>query len=901
MGAPAAAVQARAGPAQQSASPAQAQATTPEIEPERRRSRTQWLSFLGGQGIRPALAVGGADTPDERAADRLAEAVLQVQRSNGLAGASCPECATKLAAGRPEDETCPTCSVRPAPTVRRMPLARAGGASRAGAAAPPSVHRTLARRGTPLSPSTRAYFEPRFGAVLDHVRVHTDAVAAQSAAEVGAKAYAVGSDLVFAEGRYAPGTARGKRLLAHELAHVVLEGDAGLLRRDPDEEVPLTRAQEIAQSRTSPGMISGQARPMTISLWNFGIDHATLKLEHRAVLQELGHLIHAHGTRTLSFRAIGFTDETGPEEHNLDLSRRRAQAVSAVLTPLAGRVRIMAVGEANPAADNATVDGRSRNRRVDLRLSLPPPPIPNPTPEPDPDPDPDPEPDPDPMPDHDPDPDPDPDPPDEPERPPPDDPSFCQEHPILCGLPILPGLPLLSPLICIIAPELCLGAVCLALPELCTIPVIPDPPGGPPKPPDRPERPRPEEAGGPRVRFVPDVAAGNSPSGMPDRIGLRDPVRVTAVVENPPPVTQPITISVSAPHNAAGDATIDGATTASITGTTMLSILGSRMTEAGIGPQLQLGAVWQSDLVGWSNHFAVSTIAENWSVALHSTDVTQYGCAFYAEMAWESDSGRHSHLDECHYVEAVAVDVERGGLQGMGVGGVNDPAEPNPAIIGSVLDHHGTPYRWIRRPGYARVKQLFRIYDARAGSGWVASPASGFIIERIVERDTRNPRCWQLTVKKSGAAVTAYGLSASAGDGAVEHTFHGINCASPPRPPDPPPEPEPEPEPEPIPEPEPEPEPETEPECDRAELSRRVDACIEEARQGAIACTLEAVIPPLGGWGGVGSGIRYYQCLDDVRERLLECDQEAKRDTNCPDQRLAQTDDDEGGEGPARA
>ena len=63
--------------------------------------------------------------------------------------------------------------------------------------------------------------EPRFGHDFGSVRVHHDARAAQSADAVNARAYAVGSDIVFGHGAYAPETAQGRSLLAHELTHVV--------------------------------------------------------------------------------------------------------------------------------------------------------------------------------------------------------------------------------------------------------------------------------------------------------------------------------------------------------------------------------------------------------------------------------------------------------------------------------------------------------------------------------------------------------------------------------------------------------------------------------------------------------------------------------------------------------
>ena len=94
---------------------------------------------------------------------------------------------------------------------------------------PPIVHEALRSPGQPLDPATRAFFEPRFGYDFSHVRVHTDNIAANSARAVNALAYTVGTDVAFATKRYAPATLEGKRLLAHELAHVVQQrGSASL-------------------------------------------------------------------------------------------------------------------------------------------------------------------------------------------------------------------------------------------------------------------------------------------------------------------------------------------------------------------------------------------------------------------------------------------------------------------------------------------------------------------------------------------------------------------------------------------------------------------------------------------------------------------------------------------------
>ncbi|MCD4807234.1 MAG: DUF4157 domain-containing protein [Methanococcoides sp.] len=75
--------------------------------------------------------------------------------------------------------------------------------------------------GQPLSENDRTFFEPRFGRDFSQVRVHSDAQAAESARAVNARAYTVGRDVSFESGQYTPGTSEGKRLIAHELTHVV--------------------------------------------------------------------------------------------------------------------------------------------------------------------------------------------------------------------------------------------------------------------------------------------------------------------------------------------------------------------------------------------------------------------------------------------------------------------------------------------------------------------------------------------------------------------------------------------------------------------------------------------------------------------------------------------------------
>jgi len=80
---------------------------------------------------------------------------------------------------------------------------------------------TIKGGGRPLAESERAYFEPRFGVDFNRVRVHTDTRAADSARELNARAFTLGKDVVFGAGEYAPGASEERRLMAHELTHVV--------------------------------------------------------------------------------------------------------------------------------------------------------------------------------------------------------------------------------------------------------------------------------------------------------------------------------------------------------------------------------------------------------------------------------------------------------------------------------------------------------------------------------------------------------------------------------------------------------------------------------------------------------------------------------------------------------
>jgi len=99
----------------------------------------------------------------------------------------------------------------------------------------------------PLDAAVRLEMQPRFGRDLSSVRVHTDERAAESAQAVDAAAYTVGNDVVFGRGRYAPQSAAGRQLIAHELTHVAQQD----VRSVPDQVELGPASDELEREATA--------------------------------------------------------------------------------------------------------------------------------------------------------------------------------------------------------------------------------------------------------------------------------------------------------------------------------------------------------------------------------------------------------------------------------------------------------------------------------------------------------------------------------------------------------------------------------------------------------------------------------------------------------------------------
>jgi len=172
------------------------------------------------------------------------------------AGASCEECKSKAAE-----------------------LQRESTGSPATGFAPPIVHEALGSSGQPLDSATRSFMEPRFGHDLSGVRVHTGAAAAESARAVNASAYTVRQDIVFDDGQYAPHTHTGRRLLAHELTHV--------MQQSASHRIGPSVQREVREASFPGGGKVDDVRAGEHLLWNFEIGQHTLLARHKAQIPRI--------------------------------------------------------------------------------------------------------------------------------------------------------------------------------------------------------------------------------------------------------------------------------------------------------------------------------------------------------------------------------------------------------------------------------------------------------------------------------------------------------------------------------------------------------------------------------------------------------------------------------------
>jgi hypothetical protein len=273
--------------------------------------------------LQAKLLVGSVDDPLEREADQVAERVMQAPpgRMPDISPVT-PHVERKCQECGQEDE------------VRRK--ASPGGAV-GRQTAPAALEHALASPGRPLDQPARDFVGPRLGRSLGQVRVHEGPLATAAALAVGARAFTVGRDIVFGAGEYAPSTASGRKLLAHELAHVVQQtganrlpvGAAGIdvttsprmVRRlattDCDSKAGLvTNAVSQAQSNIAAVLPQLAARPLSADTQN------ALLIYFRASSDETAATVSANLTKiSAKLGAVTYECENDCPENELGYTR----------------------------------------------------------------------------------------------------------------------------------------------------------------------------------------------------------------------------------------------------------------------------------------------------------------------------------------------------------------------------------------------------------------------------------------------------------------------------------------------------------------------------------------------------------------------------------------------------
>jgi hypothetical protein len=181
------------------------------------------VSLPNGSAMQTKLAINKPGDEYEQEADSIAEQVMRMPEGKLQRTCACSGVCSKCKADQLSEEH------------RRLQTKRLRASNTEQIVAPPIIHEALQSPGQALDSPTRAFMEPRFGHDLSRVRVHTGGAAARAASSVNAHAFTVGRNIAFANGQYAPDTMAGRRILAHELTHVLQQSSANsdIIQRDP--------------------------------------------------------------------------------------------------------------------------------------------------------------------------------------------------------------------------------------------------------------------------------------------------------------------------------------------------------------------------------------------------------------------------------------------------------------------------------------------------------------------------------------------------------------------------------------------------------------------------------------------------------------------------------------------
>ena len=225
--------------------------------------KTKHQPFFAPVHVQPKLTVGAADDPYEHEADEVADHIVRnlsmynnsAKHGSGKPAFFGPDYSSTLNQS-PQSKSAAQKQVNR--QVKRQDeekkiQRKSNGISNPGTEAPSAIHEVISSGGQPLPYQTRSLFEPLFGYDFTNVKIHTDQQAAATADSIQANAYTTGNNVVFNSDKYDPGSESGIRLLAHELTHVVQQGQkipVNFIQRDLAVEPanPEAIARELSET-----------------------------------------------------------------------------------------------------------------------------------------------------------------------------------------------------------------------------------------------------------------------------------------------------------------------------------------------------------------------------------------------------------------------------------------------------------------------------------------------------------------------------------------------------------------------------------------------------------------------------------------------------------------------------
>lgn len=347
--------------------------------------------------IQPKLTVNEPGDKYEKEAERVADAVMRMADSgskvdtqkevpSGHIQRMCPRCQRRYQQGKPLN--CEECEAE----LQRRRDGRDGdakiseGVEQAAAVA--------SEFGKPLSEGLRSLFENRLDRDFSGVRIHTGERADRAARAINARAFTYGTDIVFRKGEYSPSTYSGKRLLAHELTHVVQQNGGRVSTQKYDDASGTVQLQESDRHRSesaseapnrgdSPLAYQRESR-FDVSVQNmatiyFPTDKSELDENDRRVVRKVAEYVRTAALNTrVEVEFHGYADERGEKGYNQMLSKERAQSVKELLLTLIagapGALRNVFLGEPTGHGEEEgetpgdSAEELARYRRVDVKV-----------------------------------------------------------------------------------------------------------------------------------------------------------------------------------------------------------------------------------------------------------------------------------------------------------------------------------------------------------------------------------------------------------------------------------------------------------------------------------------------------------------------------------------------------